>query len=195
MRVIKSYAVSLMIIVLFGCSETKIIQKYGLTPPSIEVKDNKAFISGTLGADFYDLFVKELEKHPEIETLVLMDIPGSINDEWNLKACQLVYERGFNTELLSNSIVESGGTDLFVSGKKLIIAEGAKIGVHAWAGAKKTALDYPKDHKSHKMFLDFYKKIDIDTSFYWFTLNAAPAHEMHFMTKEEINRYFMNKLK
>ena len=187
----------LLVLAIFlnNCSELKIIQKYGLTPPTIEVKGNKAFVNGTLGATFYDLLVKTIDNNPEIETIVLLDIPGSVNDEWNLKACQLVYEKGLNTELLDNSIVESGGTDLLVSGNKIIVANGAKIGVHSWAGAKKSALEYPKDHMEHKLFLDFYESVDVDTDFYWFTLNAAPADGMHFMTREEINKYLKNKLK
>ncbi|MDA9970464.1 hypothetical protein N9E56_01375, partial [Flavobacteriaceae bacterium] len=180
-------------ILMSSCSELKTIQKYGLKPPTIEIKGDKAYVNGTLGITFYDLFVETLNKHPELKTIVLLDIPGSVNDEWNLKSCLLLNKKGLNTELLNNSIVESGGTDLFVSGKKLIIADGAKIGVHSWAGGKKSATDYPKGHKEHKMFLDLYKSVDVDTSFYWFTLQAAPADGMHFMTKDEIFKYLGNK--
>jgi hypothetical protein len=43
--------------------------------------------------------------------------------------------------------------------------------------------------------MDFYKRVNVDTAFYWFTLNAAPADSMHFMTNNEINSYFKAKLK
>ena len=190
----KVFVLVLVARLLMGCSELKIIRKYGLEPPTIEVKGDKAFVKGVLGKTFYYLFVETLKKHPEIKTIVLLNVPGSINDEWNLKSCLLLNEKALNTELLGNSIVESGGTDLFVSGKKLIIADGAKIGVHSWAGGKKSATEYPKDHKEHKMFLDFYKKVNVDASFYWYTLQAAPADGMHFMTNAEIEKYLGNKL-
>lgn len=135
-----------------------------------------------------------MKKHPEIKTLVLNNIPGSINDEWNMKACHLIYTKGLETQLLENSIVESGGTDLFVSGKKLHIAKGAKIGVHSWDGAEKPAISYPKTHDENKMFLDLYRQVEIDTAFYWFTLKAAPPQEMHYMTEKEIEFYFDHKL-
>ena len=56
------------------------------------------------------------------------------------------------------------------------------------------AADYPKDHNGHKMFLELYKNVDVDPSFYWYTLQAAPADGMHFMSKEEIEKYLGNKL-
>ncbi|RXM40691.1 alpha/beta hydrolase [Chryseobacterium sp. CH21] len=185
----------ILIICLNSCGELRTIKKYGLKPPTIEVKGKKAFINGTIGETFYHLFVKTLNKNPQLETIVMLEIPGSVNDEWNIKSCLLLSEKGLNTELLNNSIVESGGTDLFVSGKKLIIADGAKIGVHSWGGDKIVAAELPKNHPEHKMFLDFYDKVKVDSSFYWYTLNAAPAEGMHFMTKSEIEKYLGNKIK
>lgn len=41
---------------------------------------------------------------------------------------KLLYNEGLKTELTPNSVVTSGGTDLFVSGKSVAIAPGAKIG-------------------------------------------------------------------
>ena len=175
--------------------ERKIAQKYNLELATIEVKGNKGYVKGVLGKLFYEKLENTLKEHPNLNTLVLVDIPGSINDEWNLRTCSLVYEKGITTELLSNSVVESGGTDLFVSGKKVIFAEGAKAGVHAWDGADKPATEYPKDHKEHKMFLELYSKVKVDSSFYWFTLKAAPAEDIYHMKKSEIQKYVGDKLK
>ena len=90
--------------------------------------------------------------------------------------------------------MESGGTDFFISGKELHIEKGAKIGVHSWAGYDLVATELPKNHPEHKLFLEFYPKIEIDTAFYWFTLRAAPAQEMHYMTEKEIAFYLKKKL-
>ncbi len=178
-----------------GCAELRTIQKYGLDAPTIEVKGEKAFVNGTLGETFYHLLEKTLDENSQLNTIVLLEIPGSVNDEWNLKSCKLLFKKGLNTELLNNSIVESGGTDLFVSGSKLFIADGAKIGVHSWAGDDLVAAELPKNHAEHTMFLEFYSEIGVDSSFYWYTLKAAPAEGMHFMTKSEINKYLGNKIK
>lgn len=190
------------IIVLFltsGCLvnffERKTARQLQLELGTIEIKGNKGYVKGVLGKLFHKKLEKTLKKYPNLNTLVLTDIPGSLNDEWNLKSCLLIYEKGITTELVSNSIVESGGTDLFVSGKKIIFAEGAKIGVHSWDGGDKPATSYPKDHAEHKMFLELYSKVGIDTPFYWFTLQAAPADGMHFMEKAEIEKYLGHKMK
>ena len=54
----------------------------------------------------------------------------------------MLNEIGLNSKLKSNSIIESGGIVLFVSGKKLIIANGAIISVLYWAEGKKTTTAY-----------------------------------------------------
>jgi beta-lactamase class D len=94
-----------------------------------------------------------------------------------------------NTELMSYSEIASGGVDLFISGNNRTLEEGAKIGVHSWKDGKKDGSEYPRNAEEHEIFLDFFEKIKIDTSFYWFTLRAASANDIHWMTKDEIKDY------
>lgn len=157
--------------------------------PKIELKENKAYINGILGKTFYKKFKKFLEENPSVRTCVLEDIPGSANDEWNVKACLLLHNHGMNTELKSYSEIASGGVDLFISGNKRTIGQGAKIGVHSWTDGKKEGSEYPRDSEEHEIFLDFFEEIKMDTSFYWFTLRAASADDIHWMTQNEIEGY------
>ena len=167
-------------------------------PAEITVKAGKIYIdNGVLGDEsFHDDFVRVVGEHPEIKTVVLGNIPGSINDELNLKTCLFLYEKGLNTELLSNSVIESGAVDLFVSGRKLNIVEGAKIGVHSWEDIElgKSALDIPRSHPVHQTYLNLYNQVHIDTSFYWFTLRVAPPEDIHYMNEQEIEKYFGSKI-
>ena len=55
---------------------------------------------------------KFTNKNPNIEDYVLENIPGSVDDEWNVKSCLLIYNKGLNTELASHSVISSGGVDL-----------------------------------------------------------------------------------
>ena len=176
--------------------EQKLMKKYGLKIATMTVRDDKMFLDkGVLGQTFHEAFVKKIKENPQVKTLVLMNLPGSINDEWNVKTCEFVYKNNFNTQVLDSSVIESGAVDLFAAGKKIFFTKGAKVGVHSWRGDDdKPALSYPKDDKAHKIFLELYKKINIDTAFYWFTLRAAPAEEIHFMNENEIKQYFGNKL-
>lgn len=63
--------------------------------------------------------------------------------------------------------------------------------MHAWAedGADYKAQDLPKDDEEHEMYLEYYRNIGVPEEFYWFTLQAAPYEEMHYMTEEEIRRF------
>ena len=180
---------------ILSCSTERLtLKRYGLHPAQIEVKGNEAYVDGTLGKLFYKKFKKTLDQYPQLTTVILLDIPGSVNDEWNVKTGKLLCKKGLKTMLTPNSIVTSGGTNLFVSGKTLAIAPGAKIGVHAWSEETKTALSFPKNHQAHQIFLDFYRAVEIDTSFYWFTLKAAPAEKMYFMSTTEIEQFLSHKI-
>ena len=51
--------------------------------------------------------------------------------------------------------------------------------------------EVPRDHESHRMFLDYYREMGIVEEFYWFTLEAAPSARIHWMSEEEISGYGM----
>ena len=80
-------------------------------------------------------------------------------------------------------------SDFFLAGKERTVAKGAKIGVHSWSGGAKPATELSKNHKAHKKYLDYYNIMNIPDEFYWYTLDAAPAGDIHFMTEEEIEKY------
>lgn len=119
----------------------------------------------------------------------MIHVPGSIDDVSNLRASLYVHQFELNIRLNERSIIASGGTDFFLAGKERIVAKGAKIGVHSWSGGSKPATELSKKHKAHKKYLDYYRIVNIPDEFYWFTLEAAPAHDIHFMTEEEIEIY------
>lgn len=183
----KNILLIIVILALTSCEKTYIL----LTgdEPKIELIDGKAHINGLLGKTFYKKFKNFVEENPNVKDCILEDIPGSIHDEWNVKACLLLHENGMNTKLLSFSEIASGGVDLFISGNRRVIADGARIGVHSWSDGKKDGSEYPKDSEEHDIFLDFLKKIQRDTAFYWFTLRAASSDDIHWMNKDEILKY------
>jgi len=121
---------------------------------------------------------------------VMQNVPGSMDDDINLLASMEIRNRGINTHIPADGMVASGGTDMFLAGVKRTIETGAKIGVHSWSdGSGKAALDYPKGNQVHDIYLDYYNAIGISTEFYWYTLSAASADNIHWMTIEEIAKY------
>jgi hypothetical protein len=142
-----------------------------------------------LGKTAHKRFKKLLEEYPDVKTLILEDVPGSMNDEYNVQTCELLHFNGISTKAMSYSEVASGGVDLLISGTNRTVEDGAKIGVHSWSSGNTEGIDYPIDSPEHEIFLDLFEAIGIDTAFYWYTLRAAPADSIHWMTESEIDYY------
>lgn len=154
------------------------------------VEGDRLYVSGTLNALTYDEIADHLEASPGLKTIVLVDIDGSIDDEINLETGRLIHEAGVDTYVPENGRIESGAVDLFCAGRNRIAERGALIGVHSWAdeeGAEGSAL--PRSDQEHRMYIDYFNQVGCPVSFYWFTLEAAPADGMHYMTADELRKY------
>ena len=157
------------------------------------VQGDTATVNGVLGRTAHRRFKKMLDENPSLSTLILEYVPGSLNDEYNVQTCELLHLNDINTIAKSYSEISSGGVDLLISGVSRTIETGAQIGVHSWSAGNKEGIDYPVDSDEHKIFLDLFEAIEMDTAFYWYTLRAAPADSMHWMTEEEIEFYNLRK--
>ncbi len=183
------WAMWVVIIFLASGCETLGLRLQGQRPAHIEVRGRTLYLEGVLGKVSYHRMKQALRKHPHADTLVLLRSDGSVFDEYNLKTALLIHERGMITRLTPYSRIASGAVDLLLAGKTRVIPQGAKIGVHAWKNGEAEGHLLPKTHQKHQMFLDYYRKVGVDTSFYWFTLAAAPYRQIHWMTEEEIARF------
>ena len=139
-------------------------------------------------------FQQVLLNNPEAQTLILQYIPGSMDDDANLELSKMVHASGLTTIVPSDGMVASGGTDLLAAGKRRIALPGACIGVHSWAyvglfGNDTPGTSLPRDHEEHRKYENFYRSIGIPPDFYWFTMNAAPPEDIHWMRSDEMNRY------
>lgn len=155
------------------------------------VEGNALIINGETQNDSLVKFKQALAQNPLTERIILNVVPGSDNDEVNLKIAKFIRKKKLNTHIHSKSIIESGGIELFMGGVERTMERGAKIGVHSWSDDDDhyEGRDLSLDHPDHKIYLKTYIKLGIPKSFYWFTLNAAPASQMHFMSEEEIVKF------
>jgi hypothetical protein len=175
-----------------GCEKSCFQSKYGV----FKVKnDSTATMNGTISSRTDNQFKKLMENHPNIKWIELGDCPGSKDDETNLKLSKEIHDRGISTRVLSDSEIASGAVDLFLAGNKREIESGAKIGVHSWGGGSVAAKDLPKGHENHVLYIDYYVSVGFTQQqaeeFYYFTINAAPANSIHWMTDSEIELYNM----
>jgi hypothetical protein len=148
------------------------------------------YMNGVIGSDTLKVMQKLFRDHPQIKTIVMQNVPGSMDDEINLLASTELRNHGINTHIPADGMVASGGTDMFLAGVNRTIETGARLGVHSWSdGSGKAAIDYPRDHQEHVKYLDYYKVMGIPADFYWYTLEAASAENIHWMTAQEIAQY------
>ncbi|MDN3681250.1 alpha/beta hydrolase [Vibrio tapetis subsp. quintayensis] len=158
-------------------------------PLTFGVIDGIAYASGIICEGSPDAFNALVNDHPAISMIKMGVIDGSADDYANLELAHTIREMNIATHLSANSSVASGGTDLFLAGVTRTIEDGAKIGVHSWAAGDIQGHQLPKNSPEHQMYLDYYQEMGIPTDFYWFTLEVAPANQMHQMTKSEIQKY------
>jgi hypothetical protein len=131
--------------------------------------------------------------YPNVNKINIKNCYGSSDDEINLLLSAKVHQERINIHLMDNGEIASGGVDFFIAGIQRTKGVNTKIGVHSWAGKNKTATDFPVGHANHLPYINYYVSVGFTQQqaedFYYFTINAAPANSIHWMTKAEITQY------
>ncbi len=172
-------------------TQEEIVQLIGeeLAGTTFEVKGELAIMQGVIGATTPSSVLELAFMNPEVRTIVLTNMPGSMDDVANMRAGRYIRQLGLDTHVPADSEVASGATDLFLAGRHRSSEPGARFGIHAWGGGPVAATDLPRDHEDHLLYLDYYEEMGIPGEFYWRTLSAAPAEGIHWMTEEELERF------
>lgn len=180
------------LVALAGCSGANGGGSDDYAALSLTPEGDHFIARGTIDDTTPDVIRDALDGNPDIKKIVLQFIPGSADDESNLEASRLIRENGITTVVPEGGFVASGGTDMFLAGASRDIKSGACIGVHSWATGDGTeGKDVPRDDSQHQLYLNYYDEMGITPDFYWFTLQAAPAQGMHYMSNAEITQYGM----
>lgn len=166
-----------------------------ITTTSFEVDSqapDQLLMSGEINSKTFKQLKKVIKDKPEVKTIVLVDVPGSLDDESNFEMCRWIRKKGLNTMLKADGHVASGGTDFFLAGQERYYQEGAKLGVHSWRDSMNNeAKDIPKDDPQHEMNRKYIEDMLGQDDFYWYTIYAASADDIYYMTPEEISDFKM----
>lgn len=153
-----------------------------------EVEGTRAYGYGFTDGRSERAVDKLLADHPQVDTLVLINMPGTRDVTSNYRLARTIRQAGLKTELLEQSRIASGAVDIFLAGTERRVACGASIGVHAWGSSGYDAQDTVWDtHRAHSR--DFLSDIGIDPNFYDFRTDAAGTESIHWMSVDEINRW------
>ncbi|EGU48382.1 hypothetical protein VIOR3934_14767 [Vibrio orientalis CIP 102891 = ATCC 33934] len=157
----------------------------------ISVKGDSATLSGVLGTKTYIQMQALIQQHPNVTTLEFGVIDGSINDAINMHTGRLIRHAGLNTYIPKTGEAYSGGVDLFAAGVQRQFQTGATLGVHSWCCEKDQSahLLKPSD-KAHWPLLTYSNEmLEKGTEFYFYTINAASADDIHIMAKDELTKF------
>jgi hypothetical protein len=169
--------------------ETEQVVREELSGATFEVRGEVAIMRGVIGATTPARVLELAVINPGVRTIVLAEVPGSIDDVANVRAGRHIRQLGLNTHVPADGEVASGGTDLFLAGNHRSAKPGALFGIHSWDGGPVPATDLPRDHEEHRLYLDYYEEMGTPAEFYWRTLSAAPPEGIHWMTEEELERF------
>ena len=157
---------------------------------NIEVDNNTAYLSGILNSDLVSQLSDFIKQNPNVTELVLVDIPGSVDQQATMEGARLIRRLGLNTHIAQTGYVLSGGVDLFLGGVERTIGAGAGVGVHAWSdGSRMKAANVNVADSIHAVYVNFYLEMGVPERFYWFSLDAAPADRVYFLSPEETYDY------
>ncbi len=160
--------------------------------------DNTVEMNGDINSSTLRNFENLVNEYPSISQIEIREVPGSLDDEINLQFSKKVHDSNIAIHLLDNGIIASGGVDFFLAGVRRTKGINTMIGVHSWAGENETATDFPEGHANHLPYINYYISIGFTQQeaedFYYFTINAAPASSIHYMTESEIEQYGLLKL-
>ncbi len=154
----------------------------------LSVDGARAYGNGVTTGDSQASIRGLVADHPEVDTLVLQNMPGTKDVTSNYRLARSIRRAELNTHLDANSVIASGAVDLFLAGKTRTAECGARIGVHSWGGTGFDAQDVRFDpHRA--MSRRFIEDMGIDPDFYDFRTEAAGSDDIHWMSVEEINRW------
>lgn len=195
---------------------------FDLSPPFFDINDldasefvefvpdgTRAIVRGILGPDDPAKVRALIENNPEVRTLVLTNVPGTIaGSAATIETARIVREANLATCVPSDGYIASGAVGLFLAGSVRLLfgpivggagcmagqpcpvcSEGVTcVGVHDWLDVEGgfSGRDLPMDDPLHQPFIDIMTDLGIDEDFYWFQQNAAPSDEIYFMSPEDL---------
>lgn len=156
--------------------------------------DTTIEMNGIIGSSSLNHFNTLYSTFPNINTVNIKQCDGSEDDETNLLLSKRVHDLNINIHLLDNGSIASGGVDFFLAGIQRTKGTNTQIGVHSWSDGNGTeATDFPVGHANHLLYINYYVSVGFTQQqaedFYYFTINAAPANGIHWMTDQEIETY------
>ena len=159
--------------------------------------DLTAIMNGVIDSSTPNQWDNYIAAFPNTNKIIMKNCPGSDDDTANLIAARKVRSQNLAIHLPSDSEIASGAVDFFFAGTSRTRETGSRIGVHSWSDGENEATIFPVGHINHQPYIEYYVEMGLtqqeSEAFYYFTINAAEAASIHWMSDEEINQYKLLK--
>lgn len=138
-------------------------------------------------------FAAMLRDFPALETLEMVECPGTEDDRANLALGRMIRAAGIATHVPPRGSVRSGAVELFLAGADRRIDDGAEFAVHSWIDEDgREARDYAPDAAIHAPYIAYYREMGMDEAgaraFYAMT-NSVGFADAKWLRAEEMRRW------
>jgi len=165
--------------------------RYG---PFFIIDENTVGLDNVIDSMSPNRFRALVKAWPNVDTIKIIECPGTVDDEANLVLARMIRSAGIRTIVPSNGSARSGGVELFLAGAEHRAEPGAELGVHSWVDEYgREAKDYPRNDPVHQEYIRYYIDMgftpDKAREFYAFTNAVAPHDGIHYMTRQELAHF------
>lgn len=166
------------------------IAQYG----PFQVLDGKrAAVVGPTGPMSPRYFAAMLHDFPNLESLEMIEAPGTSDDIANLRVGRMIRAAGLATHVPNGGSVRSGAVELFLAGTKRTMDDGAEFAVHSWLDSRgREPKDFAPDAPENRLYLDYYREMGMSATraknFYAMT-NSVPHRSAKWLGAAEMRHW------
>jgi hypothetical protein len=138
-------------------------------------------------------FTAMLRAYPRIESIEMIECPGTDDDRANLRLGLMIRARGIATHVPAGGSVRSGAVELFLAGAQRLADPGAEFAVHSWADEDgREPADFAADAPENRIYIDYYRAIGMSEpearAFYGMT-NSVRNADARWLTASEMAQW------
>jgi hypothetical protein len=138
-------------------------------------------------------FAAMMKAYPGINTLEMIECPGTEDDRANLRLGRMIRDSGLVTHVPNGGSVRSGGVELFLAGILRFADPGSEFAVHSWVDERgKEAKDFSPNAPENRIYIDYYRSMGMSSqeafAFYNMT-NSVPNSNARWLDRREMDSW------
>jgi hypothetical protein len=166
------------------------LAQYG---PFRVLDDRRAALVGSTDIASPRQFDAMMRDFPGLAVLELVEAPGTSHDLANLALGRKIRAAGLDTHVPTGGSVRSGAVELFLAGKRHMIAPGASFAVHSWMDSRgMEPRHFAEDAPENRLYLDYYEEMGMEAdharAFYAMT-NSVPHADALWLDAATMERW------